>query len=145
MSQTSLTAWESENFSLNIWNLLFSSRETSSASSITLYRWIEELRTMFSSSSMRPLIGAFRTNDSSRMRRMGIIEFRGVRSSCATEEKYWDRTCCTRFSASFILVISVHLTMMLLLLWQKEVLTWMQRLGSLALNSISSLLWLLMS
>lgn len=87
-------------------NLLFSIRLMSRASSITCYRCIAEFSMMF-----RYLWARSSVTRPSKILHMGRIEFSGVRSSCATEEKSRDRVLAEVRSSSLIFVMSFRKTM----------------------------------
>ena len=70
---------------------------------------------------------------------MGIIEFSGVLSSWATDEKKVALSFWPSPSTCLILVISLHIAIIWVPLLITEVLTWMYLSGFLALNIVSTL------
>jgi len=139
ISHTSLTTSLLSNLLIFRENLLFSILLMSRQSSTTLSRWRAEVSTIRSDYSVFP--GRLRTDWSIIMiiRNIGIIEFRGVRSSWATDEKKVFLTFCISFYVSLILVMSVHIAIIFSPLSMTDVLTCIYRFGFLVLKTVSIL------
>ena len=110
-------------------------RLMSKASSITLSRWRAELRIIVKYLKALGLISPFIM--SSIILNIGIIEFRGVRSSWATEEKNMAFIYCECNLASFMWVTSVQIAIIYLPLLITLVLTWMYFYDSFDLKILS--------
>jgi len=72
---------------------------------------------------------------------MGIIEFRGVRSSWAMDEKKVLLIFCIIFSPCLMFVMSVHITIISYPLLITEDFTWIYFLGCLDLKTVSTLVF----
>ena len=137
ISEISEIATLTSNISLLIVNLLFSSLLISRASSITFSRCKAEFRTMLRYLALLPVSG--RCCVQIMILIIGMMEFKGVLSSCATDEKNMDFIFLAVFSIPLILVMSQHMAMIYLPLLILEALTQKYILGFLDLKTTSVL------